>query len=153
MKKILILLFVVMSIISVSAGITQKNLSLDEAFKISEEAIKEARRQKVNVSVVILDRSGNVLVSVKDDNAGLHTVDTAKRKAFTALTFKTTSAEFGKRASNFAALKEITDTITLPGGIVIKDKDEVIGAIGIGGAPSGQTDENIAVSAVLKTIK
>lgn len=142
-----------MSMISVSAGISQKNLSLDEAFKISNEAIKEARKQKVNVSIVVLDRSGNVLVILKDDNAGLHTVDTAKRKAYTALTFKTTSAEFGKRAANFAALKEITDTITLPGGIVIKDKDEIIGSIGIGGAPSGKIDEDIAVLAVSKVVK
>lgn len=157
MKKTLLLTAGLLAGISLNtnaAGISQKNLSLNEAQKIAQEAIQEARKEKVNVSVVVLDRSGNVLAILKDDNAGLHTTDTAKRKAYTALTFKTSSKEFGQKANNFAALKEITGVITLPGGVLVKDSDgAILGSVGVGGAPSGITDENIATSAINKAVK
>ena len=67
---------------------TITTISLDEAQKVATEALKEAKAQKVDTTIVILNKVGNVIVMLRDDNAKPHTLDTAEKKAFTALTFE-----------------------------------------------------------------
>lgn len=149
MKRFIYILgLLVLSFTSFSDAIIQKNISLDIAQKLAVEVLKEAKKEKVNISLVILDKGGNVILSMKDDNAGIHTTNTAQKKAFTALSFGITTTEFASRVERVPNLTQIENTTTLGGGIPLKVGNETIGSIGIGGAPSGAIDEKIGNAAL-----
>ena len=151
MKKFIYILgLLVLSLTSFSEALVQKNISLDIAQKLAAEVIKEAKNEKVNISMVILDKGGNVILSMKQDNAGAHTMNTAQKKAFTALSFGISTTEFASRVEKVPNLTQIENTTTLGGGIPIKIGSETIGSIGIGGAPSGAIDEKIGNAALSK---
>ena len=151
MKKFIYILgLLVLSLTSFSEALVQKNISLDIAQKLASEVIKEAKNEKVNISMVILDKGGNVVLSMKQDNAGAHTMNTAQKKAFTALSFGISTTEFASRVEKVPNLTQIENTTTLGGGIPIKIGSETIGSIGIGGAPSGAIDEKIGNAALSK---
>ena len=151
MKKFIYILgLLVLSLTSFSEALVQKNISLDIAQKLAAEVIKEAKNEKVNISMVILDKGGNVVLSMKQDNAGAHTMNTAQKKAFTALSFEISTTEFASRVEKVPNLTQIENTTTLGGGIPIKIGNETIGSIGIGGAPSGAIDEKIGNAALSK---
>ncbi len=151
MKKVLLTFcLLTMSIFTFSDSVAQKSISLDDAQKIATEVFKESRKENVKVSLVILDKGGNIVLSMKDDNAGLHTLNTAEKKAFTSLTFGITTTEFAGRVEKVPNLLQINNTTTLSGGIPLKVGNEVIGSLGIGGAPSGAIDEKIGNAALSK---
>jgi uncharacterized protein GlcG (DUF336 family) len=95
------------------------------------------------VSVVVVDRGGLPLVMLRGDGAGLHTPEGADRKAYTARTFGTSSAQFVQRMLNDPAAvgsKEYSRVLAISGGLPIKVGDEVVGAVGVSGSP-GRDDE------------
>ena len=124
--------------------LVEKQLSLALAQEAATTAIEKARKDGYKVSVTVVNRAGQVIVQLRDDGAAPHTTDTSWRKAYTALTMRASTAELAQRiAANpgSAALKDITDLIILGGGLPIRIGSEVIGAIGVGGAPGGDKDE------------
>jgi len=124
--------------------ITEKALSLDLAHAIAQGALEKCRADGYHVSVTVLDRDGILKASLRDDGSGPHTIVTSRRKAFTSVTFKQPSADWAKRVLTdpaVAGLKDTEGTIALGGGIPIKAGNEVIGAIGVSGAPGGEKDE------------
>ena len=72
----------------------RKDLSYKVAVELAQEALAECHRHNWPSSVVVVDRGGDTLVMLRDDNAGPHTMENARRKAYTARTFKMTSEEF-----------------------------------------------------------
>ena len=149
MKRFVYILgLLILSLTSFSDALVQKNISLDIAQNLAAEVLKEAKKEKVNISLVILDKGGNVVLSMKEDNAAVHTMKTAQKKAFTALSFGITTTEFASRVEKVPNLTQIENTTTLGGGIPIKAGNETIGSIGIGGAPSGAIDEKIGSAAL-----
>jgi uncharacterized protein GlcG (DUF336 family) len=91
----------------------------------------------------VLDVSGTPLVVLHDDGAPPHTTENSDRKAYTALTMRGPSADFGKRvASNAASVGalQLNRLTTLEGGLPIRAGSDVIGAVGVSGAPSGADD-------------
>lgn len=126
----------------------EKQTSLELANEAAMSAIAQCREQGFRVSAVVLDRGGNTKVAMTDDGAGLHTSNSARRKAYTALTFRVSSAEFAKRVTTTPALASFEGVIALAGGLPIKSSNEVIGSIGIGGAPTGDQDEGCAQAGI-----
>lgn len=99
----------------------------------------------------MVDRAGTPLVMKRMDNAGPHTVDASRMKAFTALTTKTASENVMKNAqanAGAANLRDIPGFLLLAGGVPVKLGNEVIGAIGVGGAPGGNLDQQCALDAL-----
>ena len=76
--------------------IERKDLSFAMAKTIAEEAIAECARRGYPTSAVVVDRGGDTMVAMRSDNAGPHTMENARRKAYTARTFRMTTAEFIK---------------------------------------------------------
>jgi len=133
--------------------VTEKALSLDLAQAIVQGALEKCRADGNHVSIALLDRDGLEKVIVRDEGSGPHTLTTARRKAFTAVTFKTTSADWANRVLNDptrAGLKETAGTIPLGGGVPIKVGNEVIGGIGVSGSPGGEKDEACANAGIQK---
>ena len=77
--------------------VSEKNISLAMAQTIADGAMDKCKALGFKVSVVVVDRAGLPLVMLRGDGAGLHTPEGADRKAYTARTFRTSSADFVKR--------------------------------------------------------
>lgn len=122
----------------------EKNLSLNLATEIAQQTIQACSASGYNVAVTVVDRSGIARAMLRADHASLHTVDASQRKAYTALSTKTPT---GTLATNLqknpaaAQMAAIDGFLVLGGGVPIKVGDEVIGAVGVGGAPGGHLDE------------
>ena len=90
-------------------------------------------------SAVVVDRDGETLVAMRGDGAGPHTLENARRKAYTANTFKMPSADYAKKLldPNSVAHQQVTlpSIIAIDGGVPIKVGNDVIGAAGVSGSP------------------
>ncbi|MGI5175179.1 GlcG/HbpS family heme-binding protein [Dactylosporangium sp. CA-152071] len=125
--------------------VANPSLDIDAALRAAGATLDAAEKGSHHVTVVILDRSGNVQVQLKGDGAGPQSAESAKRKAFTAASFgQPTSALAGRVTGPGATLRDIPGTLFLAGGVPVTVDGQVVGAIGVGGAPSGELDERYA---------
>lgn len=159
MKRIIscaILFSSMLSFTSTANGIlTEKNLSLELADKLAQSAIQACSANNYNVAVTVVDRAGIPLVIKRMDNAGPHTVEASQMKAFTALTTKNPTENVMKNAqanAGAANLRDIPGFLLLAGGVPVKSGEEVVGAIGVGGAPGGHLDQQCALTALEKVL-
>jgi uncharacterized protein GlcG (DUF336 family) len=119
---------------------------------IAETAIEECQKDGVRVAVAIVDRGGHLKAFLRNDGPGGHTVEIARRKAITARMFNRSTIEFVKwtEAPALAGLREVADVIPLGGGVPIRAGNELIGGVGVSGAPTGERDEACANAGIAK---
>jgi uncharacterized protein GlcG (DUF336 family) len=119
--------------------LTNRDISYSVAKTIAETAIESCTTKGYRVSAVVVNRAGEVVVALRGDNASPHTMENARRKAYTALSFRTSTAEYAKRFAGDDPLvrQQVTlpNVIAIPGGLPIKVGDEVIGGAGVSGSP------------------
>jgi len=118
--------------------VTQKNISQAMALTVASGALAQCQSMGYKVSVVVIDRDGLQVVLLRGDGAGLHTPEGADRKAYTARTYRSPSADFAKRVQAepaYAPATQYTRVLALAGGLPIKVGDDVIGAVGVSGSP------------------
>ena len=133
--------FAVAAVLSSPAGaqvLTQKNVSSAMAQAIANAALAQCQGMGFKVSVAVVDRAGLQIVMLRGDGAGLHTPEGSDRKAYTARTYSSPSADFAKRVTteaNYAPAIQYSRTLALGGGLPIKAGNEVIGAVGVSGSP------------------
>jgi len=132
--------------------LTQKSLSAGMAMAIAQTVLETCTKQGYQVSVHVLGRNGEVLVAVRGDNAPPHTMENSQRKAYTSRTFRIPSGEFVQRVKDNPTLGAVhlTGIIAAQGALPIKAGDEVIGAVGVSGAPGGEKDEVCAKAGIDK---
>jgi len=137
-----------------AALIMHKDLSLDTAKTIVEAAIAACAAKGYATSAVVVDRDGLTLVEMRGDGASPHTMENARRKAYTAMTFMQTTAEYAKKLQdpNSVVHQQVTlpSVIAIPGGVPIKIGNEVIGGVGLSGSPGVDED---CVNAGLEKVK
>ena len=113
------------------------NVTLEQAERIIQAAKQKAMDIKVPMNIAVVDRGGNLVAFVRMDNAWLGSKDIAIKKAQTANYFDMNSGEIGKLSQPGEPLYgiEISNNglISFPGGVLIKDKSTIIGAIGVSG--------------------
>ena len=131
--------------------ITQRNLSLGLAKTIAEAALAECQAKGFHTAVAVVDRAGQVMVILRDEQASAQTAEMARRKAFTARMFRTTTLEFQKRTTDpaYAAQRQVADILALGGGVPIQIGNEIIGGVGSSGS-SQEQDDACAKSGVAK---
>ena len=123
--------------------IERKELSYAAAKAVAENALEACKARGYAVSAVVVDRGGLTVVSLRADGASPHTMENARRKAYTAMTFKMTTAEFIKRMATEPVRREQTtlpNVIAINGGVPIKVGNDVIGGAGLSGSP-GKDEE------------
>jgi uncharacterized protein GlcG (DUF336 family) len=137
-----------------AAIIMHKDMSLDVAKTIAEGTVAACAAKGYAVSAVVVDRDGETVVEMRGDEAAPHTMENARRKAYTAMTFKQPTAEYAKKLQdpNSVAHQQVTlpNVIAIPGGQPIKIDDQVVGGVGASGSP-GVDDE--CVNAGLEKVK
>jgi uncharacterized protein GlcG (DUF336 family) len=128
--------------IATSQGpVTQHNLSLGLAKTIAEGALAECKSKGFNTAVAVVDRAGQIMVILRDEEATAQQAEMARRKAYTARMFRTTTLEFQKRTSEgaYAAQRDVADILALGGGVPIRVGNEVIGGVGSSGSQKLRT--------------
>ncbi|OGL64560.1 MAG: hypothetical protein A3J27_04995 [Candidatus Tectomicrobia bacterium RIFCSPLOWO2_12_FULL_69_37] len=135
------------------AVVSLRSISQNAAREAATVALETCRKNGYNVTVTVLNRTGRTVVVLHDDLANPHTVENSLRKAYTSLTFRVPSGEWGKRitarptATGALHLDKVT---TLEGALPIMAGKEVVGAIGISGAPGGEKDAVCAQAGIDK---
>lgn len=129
------------------------NLTLDAAYTLANRAMTKAFELDKKVSIAILDVSGNIILIIRDDNVGIHNTEAARRKAYTALSTKTSTLELLQKANNTPLIKNLNtlpELLLLSGGLPIWYQGNVVGSIGVAGGGSPENDDLIAKSAAIK---
>src|SRR5438132_3082296 len=113
------------------------------ALTIAETAIASCTASGYRVSATVVGRNGEVLVQIRGDNTGPHTMENSFKKAFTSRTFRIPSGEMEDRLKKNPAMgaQYLTGFTTARGALPIKIGEDVVGAVGVSGAPGGEKDE------------
>jgi uncharacterized protein GlcG (DUF336 family) len=136
----------------------EPTISADAALDIVAGALRHCRTEGQKVSVTVVDAAGRVKAAVRDDGAAPHTAEHSMRKAYTALSYKVHSAEYGKRAQEAKGIaigpQLLPNITTAAGGVPIRHGNAVIGAVGVSGTPGsaggGEHDAKCAEAGVAK---
>lgn len=129
----------------------ERNLPLNLAVEIAQGAVAACAQRGFNVSATVVDRAGVLRAQLRADNAGPHTVDASRAKAYTSASARQPTLAMGETAQKNPGaqfLNDIPGFLLLGGGVPIKAGNEVIGALGIGGAPAGAIDAECANQAL-----
>ena len=132
---------------------TEKNISLELANQIASASVAACAANGYAVAATVVDRAGTVRAVQRADNAGPHTLGTSQAKAFTSASAKNTTLammEGSQKNPAAANLVYIPGYLLLGGGVPVKVGNDVIGAVGVGGAPGGNLDEQCAMAALDK---
>ncbi len=153
--KILILLaFSVSSFSTVAeeeALSTFKALKPNVALELAQATLNACRKGGFQIAVAVTDRAGVTQVILRDQLAGAHTPETARRKAWTAASFRTDTlsmveeTQAGKAQSG---VRFVSNALMLGGGIPVTADGSMVGAVGVSGAPSGEQDHQCAEAGI-----
>jgi uncharacterized protein GlcG (DUF336 family) len=116
-------------------------------------AVEACKAQGYAETAVLVDASGAQQAVLRGDNAGVHSIDSAYNKAYTSSSFKAPSGAIAERLlanPAGAQLGLLPHVLLLGGGLPIKIGNEVVGAIGAGGAPGADLDEACAKAGIDK---
>ena len=128
---------------------TQKNIGLEASNDIAKMSIDACRKDGFNVSVVVVDKHGNIRSVMRDDLAAKYTIEIAQRKANMVVMSGTASGAFrAARPDIQQELNHIDGLIVMQGGLPIRAGGILIGAVGVSGAPGGDKDEACAAVAI-----
>ncbi len=117
------------------------------AVKLAEGALEKCRAEGAQIAVAVVDRFGNLQALVRDRFAGPHTPETARRKAWTAVSFRSDTLAMGentKPGTEAYGANFITEALMLGGGVPVEAGGSIIGGVGVSGAPSGELDDDCA---------
>ena len=122
-------------------------LTPETALKAAQVALQRCRDQGYQVAVAVVDRAGTPQVMLRDRFAGAHTPDTAIRKAWTAVSFRTSTTDLanetqaGKLQSGIRQMERVA---AIGGGWMIEAAGSILGGIGVSGAPGAAADDDCA---------
>jgi uncharacterized protein GlcG (DUF336 family) len=152
-KKSVLLLALALTPVLAAAQtvITERNISLNAAMELATASLERCRADGYKVTITVLNRHARTAVVLSDDGVNPHTIENSMRKAYTAFTTRSPSVEMGKRTqpglSGFLLLDRIT---TIEGGLPIFAGKELVGSVGISGAPGGEKDAACAQTGIDK---
>jgi uncharacterized protein GlcG (DUF336 family) len=128
-----------------------KLLAPDTALKAAQAALKKCRDGGFQVTVAVVDRMGVTQVLLRDRFAGPHTVDMARAKAYTAVSFRTNTTEMAEATQPGrpqSGVRHLPGIAAVGGGLMIEAGGALLGAIGISGAPTGKDDDACAAAGI-----
>jgi uncharacterized protein GlcG (DUF336 family) len=145
MRRVPLAVLASLSVLAASPALAQapqveKNVSMAMAIAIVQGALEQCTKDGYKVSVVIVDKGGNVAASIRGDGTNPHTMEFARLKAYTARTRNQTSQQTMKQMEDpaMAFLRQIPNVVGVGGGVPIRAGNEPIGGVGVSGAPGGE---------------
>jgi uncharacterized protein GlcG (DUF336 family) len=148
------------ALVATSAGVgaqalvTERSISLNAAIELATAGLERCRADGYKVTVTVLNRHARTAVVLSDDGVNPHTIENSVRKAYTAFTTRMPSVEMGKRTQpGLAGFMQLDKVTTIEGGLPIFAGKELVGAVGISGAPGGDKDAACAQVGIDKIAK
>ncbi|MFD9410484.1 heme-binding protein [Streptomyces sp. NPDC059989] len=123
---------------------TTTHLTIDAASRAAQAALEAAQKENQKVTVAVVDRNGNTIVTLRGDGAGPQSYESAQRKAFTAVSWNAPTSVLAGRLAQAPNLKDIPGTLFLGGAVPVQADGAPVAGIGVAGAPSGDLDEKFA---------
>ena len=140
-------------------------LPLALATKAAHAAVDKCLADGYRVSATVVDQGGNIRAVLRQDGAGPHTIDSSRKKAYTSASMKESTAKLAELVAKMPAvqgLQHMNDhMLLLGGGLPIKFEGQVVGGIGVGGAPGAHLDtacaqaglSSIGIASTVETAK
>ena len=123
-------------------------LPLAMATKAVQGAMEACKKDGYRVSVSIVDRAGVLRAMGRADGAGSHTIESSRKKAYTAASLRRPTTELAELIGKMPTLQALRDMnpeiLILGGGLPIEIGGDVVGGIGVGGAPGAHLDDACA---------
>lgn len=127
------------------------SISLEKARKVIDRALDAAAGQSVKIAAVVLDPGGHIVAAARMDGVGPLNLDVARRKANAVVNLGVSTAEMLQMISRDQLITTVLHAepsiVMLPGGLPLKEGDQLVGALGVAGAFYPQ-DQAIAEYAV-----
>lgn len=133
--------------------VTSKSLTPELALELAKATLEACRKADFQVTVAVVDRNGGLQVLLRDRFAGPHTPETARRKAYTAVSFRTDTlemAELTQAGKEPSGVRHIADVLMIGGGVMVRAAGALVGAVGVSGAPGGPADDTCAKQGIAK---
>jgi len=133
------------------ALVSYRSLKPEIAIELATATMAHCREQGYQVGVSVVDRSGILQVFLRDRYAGTHTVETATRKAWTAVSFRTNTTDLDpvtRPEAEAYGIRFISKALPLGGGILIESGGSMVGAVGVSGAPGPHLDDECAEAGI-----
>ena len=133
------------------ATFTLRILAPETALKAAQAALASCRAGGFQAAVAVVDRMGVVQVLLRDRFAGPHTPDMASAKAYTAVSFRTSTAELAQATQAGrpqSGVRNRPGVAAVGGGLMVEAGGSILGAIGVSGAPGGTEDEKCAAAGI-----
>ena len=156
-EKIVLILFFMVINSSANSGepsYTIKLMTPETALKAAQAGLNQCRALGYQVSIAVVDRSGQTQVLLRDRLAGEHTLEASTNKAWTATSFKMSTTELAKvtqSGQESSGIRAMSRVLAIGGGVPVSIGGVIYGAIGVSGAPSGIDDDkcaNAGISAI-----
>jgi uncharacterized protein GlcG (DUF336 family) len=120
------------------------------AAEAASEAVASCAKQGYRETAVVIDIDGATIAMLRGDGAGIHTIDSAHDKAYTAASFGRDTIALAERKAEIGDLMKLPHLLFFGGGVTIKIGNEVVGAIGASGAPGAKLDDACAHAGIAK---
>lgn len=134
-----------------AAVFSSLQMTPETALQAAQAALASCRKAGFQVSVAVVDRGGQLQVLLRDRFAGPHTLDVAPQKAWTAASFRIPTAALAAETQAgrpMSGIRSAPRVMAIGGGQVIEASGQVVGAIGVSGAPGGEADDECALAGV-----
>ncbi len=153
-RSILLAGLVLLPVTGMAQGlVAERTISASLAAEAVAAAVEACASRGYRVAATVVDRSGVVRAVLRADGAGPHTIPSSRAKAYTAVTMRTGTTqilETVRTNPGAARLPDIEGFLVVGGGMPIRAGDEVLGAIGVGGAPGGHLDDQCAEAGIAR---
>lgn len=136
-----------MSVSSQELLVPMNQLSPGAALELAQASLASCRSSGYQVAVAVVDRMGVTQVLLRDRYAGPHTPDTAERKAWTAVSFRSDTLSLSRNTiagSEQSGARMIENALMVGGGIPVEAAGSIVAGVGVSGAPSGAEDDRCA---------
>ncbi|MBV1867731.1 MAG: heme-binding protein [Marinosulfonomonas sp.] len=135
-----------------NAFVDFKVLKPEVAQKMAQAALLACRDMGFQVGVMVVDRFGIPQVFLRDRFAGLHVFETAQRKAWTSVSFRTNTTDLNEATqpgSISLGIRDLSKALPLGGGLVVfEGAGSLVAGIGVSGAPSPDIDDECAQAGI-----
>ncbi len=155
MLSILALLPAALAASGPAVPLERKTVSLALANRLADATIASCRAIGKQAVVAVVDRGGNLVALQRGDDIGPHNTIAAQRKAFTALSTRSSTSVLTQRAADDPTsrnLVTVPELLLLGGGMPLTVDGDVIGGIGVAGSGGAANDERCATQAIVQVL-
>ncbi len=135
-----------------SAFVTFQVLKPEVALQMAEAALLSCREAGYQIGVTVVDRFGIPQVFLRDRYAGVHVFETSRRKAWTAVSFRTSTTDLADATAagtDSSGIRHIGEALPLGGGLVVQEGGgSIVAGIGVSGAPGPALDDECAAAGI-----